>query len=277
MPETKIDLNLVQHVDRNVGPGEYKQFGDKLLVFSVFHTLQGEGPFGGYPACFVRFAGCNIGSKAICSFCDTKFQFDQGKPESYEEIYERVKKEINGRPCNLVVITGGEPFLQKNIIPFIEFLNAKGFHVQVETNGTLFQPIPKTGTGLRDAEDNAAFEIMTNTIVCSPKMQPSGKYADLRPDLFDRADVLKFVVEKTGKFDYIPDYGFEFAKTGKKVYVSPINVYNRPVRDKEVPNLFNKDLYNYELCQQNYSYAAELCVKHGFILNIQKHLLVSLE
>lgn len=274
-------VNFIQHVDRNVGPHEYKQFEDKLLVFSVFHTLQGEGPFGGWPACFVRFAGCNLGGKGVngvgCSFCDTKFFFDQGKPQDFDEIHQRIQEQIAGRPCDLIIITGGEPFLQKNIVPFCLYLNKKGFHTQVETNGTLFQPIPETGEGPQCKDDPIAFEVMRNTIVCSPKMGGATKYMNLRPTLFQRADVLKFVVEREGQFTYIPDYAFDFAKTGKKVYISPINVYKRAVGCNEVPNFFDQTLFDYDACQTNYQMAAELCVKHGFILNVQKHLFASLE
>ena len=37
---------------------------DGYLVHSMFHTLQGEGPFAGHPALFVRFAGCNL--RCLC-------------------------------------------------------------------------------------------------------------------------------------------------------------------------------------------------------------------
>ena len=53
-----------------------------LTVTSRFYTLQGEGPFRGFPAYFVRLAKCNL----ACSFCDT--YFDSGTVMSYDQILE---------------------------------------------------------------------------------------------------------------------------------------------------------------------------------------------
>ena len=38
-----------------------------LDVHSIFHTIQGEGPYCGHPAVFIRLAGCNL----QCPGCDT--------------------------------------------------------------------------------------------------------------------------------------------------------------------------------------------------------------
>ena len=42
---------------------------DVLEVHSIFYTLQGEGPFCGSPAIFIRLAGCNL----QCPGCDTDY------------------------------------------------------------------------------------------------------------------------------------------------------------------------------------------------------------
>lgn len=265
--------NLIQHADFNVKPSDYKHLKeDQLLITSIFYTIQGEGPFGGYPATFLRTAGCNLGAKnsagshggAGCEFCDTFFKFADGKVMSYDSILQEIIAKTQGR-TKLVVITGGEPMVQKNVVGMVEVLNKAGFNTQFETNSLLYREIPKEAHGC------------TNHIICSPKMGAAQKYPALRPDVFGRVDCLKFVVEKTGQFTMLPDYAFDFIKTGRPVYVSPINVYKREVARGEIPCMFTEGLYDLEACRENYKFAAELCLEYGLTLSMQKHLFLGLE
>src|ERR1700744_6310052 len=100
------------------GKSAFKDAQDKLLVTSIFLTIQGEGPYQGRPAVFVRLAYCNLD----CSFCDTFF--DQGDWFGVMELSHKVTAMIDAsfvdrRLCG-VVLTGGEPTLQGNISPFLE-------------------------------------------------------------------------------------------------------------------------------------------------------------
>ena len=99
----------------------------KLLeVTEIFDTIQGEGPLSGYPATFVRLAGCNL----QCTWCDTIYNtVDYLTPA---DIVARVNHKI-------VVITGGEPFRQ-NIYQLCRELGNAGHTVQIETNGTICPP-----------------------------------------------------------------------------------------------------------------------------------------
>ena len=130
--------------------------GNSLEVHSVFNTIQGEGPFTGRQAVFIRLAGCNL----QCPACDTDYTTDRwnSTPFSLLQMVQEMRRE------GLVVITGGEPFRQ-NIHPLVELLIAEGFTVQVETNGTL--PPPTIGfaemCSLDTTERNRCF------VVCSPK------------------------------------------------------------------------------------------------------------
>jgi 7-carboxy-7-deazaguanine synthase len=120
-------------------------------VKEIFYTLQGEGFHAGRPAVFCRFSGCNLWTgreedraTAVCTFCDTDFVGvgpDGGKFATPEALAEAVAARwpagAGGTP--FVVCTGGEPLLQLDEAA-IAALQARGFEVAVETNGT--QPIP---------------------------------------------------------------------------------------------------------------------------------------
>jgi organic radical activating enzyme len=100
-----------------------------LQLAEIFYTLQGEGTWAGTPAVFVRLAGCNLS----CAFCDTDYSLKFFA--SVDEVVQRVA-EIGGG-CEMVVLTGGEPFAQQETPALIARLRAAGRRVHIESNGTL--------------------------------------------------------------------------------------------------------------------------------------------
>jgi 7-carboxy-7-deazaguanine synthase len=123
-----------------------------LRVKEIFDTIQGEGPYAGMPAIFIRLAGCNIWSgheedrvrdsaKGACAlFCDTDFV--GGEALSGEELYDRVMAIYAGTEGDRhIVITGGEPSLQFNrgnsaAVKFMDLLYREGPSlVTMESNG----------------------------------------------------------------------------------------------------------------------------------------------
>jgi len=135
-----------------------------LEVHSIFHTIQGEGPFTGQRAVFIRLAGCNL----QCPLCDTDYTSSRwtAGPSS---LLRYVREQAD--PGHLVVITGGEPFRQ-NLRPAVEALLDAGYRVQLETNGTLYQELPYDHI----------------TVVCSPKTGAINK------KLAERLAALKYVL-----------------------------------------------------------------------------------
>lgn len=124
-------------------------------VKEMYYTLQGEGAQTGRPAVFLRFAGCNLWTgreedraDAVCSFCDTDFVGTDGPGGGKFALPEDLAAAVAARwptaPASdtrpYVVCTGGEPLLQLDE-PLIAALQAAGFEVAVETNGT--QPAPE--------------------------------------------------------------------------------------------------------------------------------------
>lgn len=224
--------------------------GSTLEVHSIFHTIQGEGPFSGMPAVFIRLAGCNL----QCPGCDT--EYTQGREATgLTELLHKVSQAwpivvgstIYDRP-RLHVITGGEP-LRQNISELCTALLADGHMVQIETNGT-FQPPP-----LFPPPGKVR-------IVCSPK---AGRVA---PGLFPYITAYKYVLEagdmgrdglpnsilgKPGAPPARPHDGFKGC-----IYVSPMDCGDL------AGNLRNTQA------------TVRACLTRGFTLNLQIHKLVNL-
>jgi len=171
--------------------------GLTLDVQHIFATIQGEGPYAGMPAVFVRLGGCNL----ACTFCDT--EFESFKAVELNKIVSKVNELASNAP--LVVLTGGEP-LRQPIEKLCEELIECGFKVQIETNGTLYRELPP------EVE-----------IVCSPKNMGKG-YFPLRSDMLARVNALKFIISANRK-----DYS-DVADVGQgsdiPVYVQPMDEYD---------------------------------------------------
>lgn len=99
-----------------------------MRVKEIFTSIQGEGVNIGRQCTFIRTVGCNLD----CPWCDTNYSRQGGEVLDMGSI-------LNGLTCppGLVVITGGEPLLQPDIIELTEALLEDGYQVAIETNGTI--------------------------------------------------------------------------------------------------------------------------------------------
>lgn len=292
-----------------VGQKYFDKAEDKLFVTSVFYTLQGEGPYRGEPAVFVRLAKCNLD----CSFCDTFF--DDGDwmtiPELDAKITQVISDHFQGdvpawaetltasisspdgseteswiikKRDMVLVITGGEPMLQKNLVPFLDHMQHQFAKTQIESNGTIVQKIPDSTT-------------LVVSPKCSERKGVAIKYLAPKPDMLTRANCLKFVMSADPESPYssIPDWAHEFKANGGQVFVSPMNIYNsEPMKSKqlrastnqismeerstvdEVISFWEPGLLNMGENQKNHEYAAKYCAQHGLTMNLQIHLYASL-
>ena len=266
---------------------------DSLYVTSMFFTLQGEGPYAGMPAMFIRLGKCNL----ACSFCDTFF--DDGNWMNYLEIEtamhfsklahwndRTVPEWAHGNDNIVLVVTGGEPLLQSNLSKFLDSQIPHFKAVQVETNGTIDQTL---SSGV--------------TVVCSPKCsEKNGKAVKyLAPSKFilERADCLKFVMssDTTSPYNVVPEWAHTWKANNpnKEIYCSPMNVYKDfPQKIKllraekgqitmaerstvdEVISFWEPGLLNLTDNQANHEFTGKYCLDHGFKLNLQQHLYVSM-
>lgn len=147
--------------------------GSLIDLHSLFMTLQGEGPFTGQVALFIRLAGCSL----QCPSCDT--EYTQGRRSLYYgDVIQEAAIHLSGRPCGLIVITGGEPTRQNLSMLLPQLAHATGCHIQIESNG--MHPLP-------DAVAHMIAEGKCTWIV-SPKT--SHIHADTR-----MASAFKYVIE----------------------------------------------------------------------------------
>lgn len=110
------------------------------ILTEKFKSFQGEGPLAGQHCAFIRLSRCNL----RCSWCDTKntwdwSQFDPAEVSTKVDVQTLVDW-VDDCAVDLVVITGGEPMIQK---PALTALTsgvaalARDVRIQIETNGTV--------------------------------------------------------------------------------------------------------------------------------------------
>lgn len=223
-----------------------------LLVHSIFYTIQGEGPFAGECAVFVRLGGCNL----QCPKCDTEYTSGAVRMQDKEIAHTAEMHWQWGRPGNhepkrgtpLVVITGGEPFRQ-NIGPLVSYMIRLGWRVQIETNGTLYR-------------DDLPYGLQRLTIVCSPKAGKVNKY--LEPNI----DAYKYVLAADGVDDNdglpinalgLPGRPARPLRAGTPIYINPVDDHD------EATN------------RRNLAAATRSCLTFGYRLGIQLHKLAGVE
>ena len=215
--------------------------GTRLQVTEIFHSIQGEGPYAGRPAIFIRLTGCNL----RCWWCDTEWNDETDSYLSVEEIIQQARDLAQGT-TTLAVITGGEPVRQP-LHRLLPALHQCRLHPQIETAGTLWQ-------------DCLAEPYVD--IVVSPKAPK------IDPRVYDHAFALKYVIRagETGddglpvRSTQIPGDNAVLARPrpGVPVYLSPC------------------DEFDEEHNRANRRAVAESALKHGYRAGVQLHKVLGL-
>ena len=169
-----------------------------MNVTEIFYSLQGEGPWLGLPAIFIRLSGCK---KPYCPWCDTKYALHESTTMTTENILDAIEK----YSCNCIVITGGEPFLQweYGLKTLHASLINNNYRVQYETSGKV---------GIPDIDDAM--------IVCSPK------YIDgtwrFYPANEDKAGYFKFLGDSADSFKTIESFIDLYHINAETVFIMPM-------------------------------------------------------
>lgn len=236
--------------------------GSTLEVNRIWLTIQGEGPFAGEPAVFIRLAGCNI----RCNFCDT--EYTQRQTMTIGQIATEVMQAWLGSRGEggyrdtykpFIVLTGGEPFRQ-NIVPLLDDLaHNHNAIVQIETNGTLPPQSDHQDTLLRLIDNERVF------IIVSPKA------AFVHSFIEESAEAFKYVASVDSLKDS-PD-GLPLRVLGRK---SPVA---RPSGKFIWPAIFlqPEDTGNQELNEANMKAVVASCLKYGYRLSLQLHKIAGVD
>ncbi len=174
-----------------------------LKVNEIFGSLIGESTYAGLPGTIVRLTGCNL----RCSYCDTKYAYENGIEMSVSQVLRTVSK----YDFDNVLITGGEPLLQENCVGLINQLLDQDYIVLVETNGSM---------DIRKVPDDAI-------IILDVKCPGSGAHESIFMNNIDYLrddDNVKFVLTNREDYDWACEvmYSYELDMTNE-VLMSPVH------------------------------------------------------
>lgn len=219
--------------------------GSILDVVTIWSTIQGEGPYTGTPATFVRLAGCNL----VCPLCDTDYTFGR-RTEEVAKIVAQVVSLKN----QLVVITGGEPFRQ-DITELCQVLCKAGLLVQVETNGVIEPPV--TFVSLKKLVNTISCRLC---VVCSPKTSKV-------------SDQMRYVVDA---WKYVVREG-EVAPDG--LPTSVLGMSGSPARPTNSNQVYVQpaDEQDADKNRANMKVAVDSCLLHRHRLCLQLHKIAGLD
>jgi 7-carboxy-7-deazaguanine synthase len=150
-----------------------------VKIAEIFYSVQGEGSLVGVPSVFIRTSGCNL----RCRWCDTPYTSwsPQGDEMTVDAIVEQAQ---SYSVAKYAVVTGGEPMIAPQVVELTQRLRAAGFHITVETAGTVFADV--------------ACDLMS----ISPKLAnstPEGRFAAQHERLRYQPEVLRRL---TSAYDY---------------------------------------------------------------------------
>lgn len=255
---------------------DYGHDGMTLEVKEIFSTIQGEGPFFGVPAVFVRLAGCHL----KCYFCDTSFEDGKVRDLERQVIADIISESLRAKAVktDLVVLTGGEP-MRQNILPLCKILIEYGFHIQIETAGTYWVD------GLE-----LLIEAGLVSIVCSPKT------GAVHESIADYCFNWKYLIQEGGydplnglpnKSTQVPGMKQELFRPDTlthehTIWVQPCEAYKvskietYEIGMKESEQVVTDFVRDEEQTKRNMKLAAEIAIRHNYRLSIQMHKILGL-
>ena len=228
-----------------------------MLISEIYVSRQGEGLLTGTPSVFLRTSGCNL----RCWFCDTPFTSwnAEGSQRAIDSIIDEVSKLAESNEVEHVVVTGGEPMLQKQITALTSGLKQRGLHITIETAGTVWHEVECDLMSISPKLSNS-----------TPSVERAGDWVQRHEKTRDSISIvrrmvedyeyqLKFVVDAPDDFPEIEDYLVELEK-GLSERLEKARVLLMP-QGTEQTELAARELWLKPYCE-----------KQGYTLSARKHI-----
>ncbi len=182
-----------------------------MKICEIFHSLQGEGPWIGLPAVFIRTGGC---VEPLCPWCDTPYALT----DMHETTLEDILRSVASYPSSRVVITGGEPFIHwnKGLSELHTALRSGGYSIQYETSGKVLIP-----------------EALDALIVCSPKFI-DGAWHFEQANL-DKVQAYKFLARRMRDMIAIDEFIAAHRIDKETVFIMPLGATRQDQIDAMEP------------------------------------------
>ena len=155
-----------------------------MKLYEIYTSIQGETHYAGLPCTLVRFAACDL----RCGYCDTEYAFTGGQDVTVDSIVA----DVVARGVPLVLLTGGEPLLQRELPELARQLLERGFEVMIETGGHRDVSVLPSG-------------VVVILDVKTPGSGESEKMCWTNLERLGPRDAVKFVVTSEADYDWSRD------------------------------------------------------------------------
>jgi 7-carboxy-7-deazaguanine synthase len=172
----------------------------RLRITEIFHSLQGEASFSGWPTVFIRLTGCPL----RCQYCDTAYAFSGGEWQGIDDIV----KQTLAFGAHHVCVTGGEPLAQARCTDLLISLCDQELDVSLETSGAF-------DISAVDARVCRVVDIKT------PGSGESDRNLDSNIAQLTASDVVKFVICNRADYDWAKRWLTERPALPCEVFFSP--------------------------------------------------------
>ena len=202
-----------------------------MRISEIYTSIQGETQYAGLPCTLVRTTGCDL----RCGYCDSAFAFHGGK----EMTLDQIEAEVARLGVPLVLLTGGEPMLQRELPELAGRLLRAGCRVMIETSGAHpLDTLPEAVVRVIDMKSPGSGESHRNRFDLLRGVRPG--------------DAVKFVLVDEADYRWAVEVIREHELAGRaEVLLSPVHGRLDPKRVVEwmlrdrVPARLNLQLHKY--------------------------------